>query len=562
MSTRTVQIGVIVVVVLSLLGVLAQVVGLRPDLSLSRSEVVETGPTPTAGQGPTRTPAGPTPTPAGPTPTPVSVGANKERRPLVLLNPAVVRPGATVGVSGSGFDPGATVDLKWKRTRSDREQDLGFVQADQGGNFGGFSFTVPAGLTNTTFIVVARQRGGSKQAETTGQVALQSPVVKLGTQVGQPGTSVAFSAEGFLPKEEVDIYWNSVGGQPIATVRMDESGGLRQGTLRVPFGAAGNNAFIFVGKQSQSPVTASFLLLNLYPTLTLSTYAARADTTVTFTGEGFGPRERVRIHLNTPDSPPVTVVETDEKGGFSNAGAFTLPFELSGKNTFIAIGEQSQAPATVSFDVLPYTPSVEPSTYGGRPGTVVTFYGKGFARNEIVHVYLGRGQNSPGREVACFLTDGQGEVRAGGAFTIPADVQGGKLVFTFVGGKSRATTTTAMEVIPAEGPVPNAPPSTADFKCSLSAATAGPTPTAPAGATPAPTATPARATVGGAQPAPVRRQPGSGAETVAVLAPGTVVETLAERREAEGQVWQRVRLADGREGWLPLPALGGEPGRR
>jgi SH3-like domain-containing protein len=49
---------------------------------------------------------------------------------------------------------------------------------------------------------------------------------------------------------------------------------------------------------------------------------------------------------------------------------------------------------------------------------------------------------------------------------------------------------------------------------------------------------------------------------VAVLAPGTVVETLAERREAEGQVWQRVRLADGREGWLPLPALGGEPGRR
>ena len=55
-------------------------------------------------------------------------------------------------------------------------------------------------------------------------------------------------------------------------------------TETVPFGAIGNNSFIFVGQKSQSPVTATFLMLNLYPTLIVNTYATKADTTITFSG--------------------------------------------------------------------------------------------------------------------------------------------------------------------------------------------------------------------------------------------------------------------------------------
>src|SRR5438477_11927671 len=55
-------------------------------------------------------------TPSGPTSTPLVVqvlgtSIAVERKPLVLLNPSTVRQGSSLGVTGSGFDPGATVDV-------------------------------------------------------------------------------------------------------------------------------------------------------------------------------------------------------------------------------------------------------------------------------------------------------------------------------------------------------------------------------------------------------------------------------------------------------------------
>src|SRR5690606_41992297 len=64
----------------------------------------------------------------------------RDRQAFILLNPATVRPGSSVGVTGSGFDPGAQIDLTIKKTKDDRGTSLGFVQADKGGSFGGFSF--------------------------------------------------------------------------------------------------------------------------------------------------------------------------------------------------------------------------------------------------------------------------------------------------------------------------------------------------------------------------------------------------------------------------------------
>ena len=59
--------------------------------------------------------ATPAPKPAGPTPTPVVVqiqgtAVSVATKPLLLLNPSTVRQGSSVGVAGSGFDPGATVE--------------------------------------------------------------------------------------------------------------------------------------------------------------------------------------------------------------------------------------------------------------------------------------------------------------------------------------------------------------------------------------------------------------------------------------------------------------------
>ena len=376
--------------------------------------------------------------------------------PLVLLNPSSARPGSSVGVTGSGFTAGSTIDLYLKHRADDQGKSLGFVQADKSGTFGGFNLSLPSDFVSGPFIVVAQEHNGSQQAIATGTVAANSPQVTFGTQVGKPGDVIAYSLKGFAPTETVKIFFNSLNSPVIDTVHTDEAGNLRQDNLTVPFGAIGNNAFIFVGQKSQSPVTVGFLMLNLYPTITVNSYATRADSTLTFTGKGFGPNERVLLHLNSIQSAPIAVVSSDGTGSFQNAAPFTIPFSLKGKNTFIAIGEQSQAPSTVSIDILPYTPIAETSTYGGRAGTTVTFYGTGFAREELVHVYVGRTAQSAGNEVSCFITDPLGNVAAAGSYTIEPQTQPGQLIFSLLGVDSQIPAAAKMQVMAPDSNAPQA----------------------------------------------------------------------------------------------------------
>jgi nucleoid-associated protein YgaU len=408
--------------------------------------------------------------PSGPTPTPVVVqiqgtAVSIEAKPLLLLNPATVRQGSSVGVTGSGFDPGTTVDIYVKQQPTDSTDPLTFVQVDKSGGFGGVSFAVPDSLPRGNFIVEADERDSGNVARATAVIAGGSPQVKLGTQASKSGDTVQLSAAGFSPNENINVYWNDLSTDIIGTLQADDSGGLRQGSVRVPFGAVGNNAFIFVGDNSQSPVTVPFQLLNLYPSVDLSSYAIKPDNVLSFSGKDFGPGEQVSVYLNNPDGPALTTIQTDDDGTFTNSGGFLVPFGLEGKQTLIFIGGQSKAPTTASFDTLPYTPSAQPSTYGGRPGTTLTFYAIGFARNEIVHAFVGQTQDNPGTEVSCFRTDGQGNAASGGSYVVPGDASPGQLVFSLTGSRSNSTATAALEVIASDVPV-QVPPQE-PFQCDL-----------------------------------------------------------------------------------------------
>src|SRR5215472_11185238 len=409
-------------------------------------------------------------TPSGPTVTPVSIqlqgtAVAVQRRPLVLLNPSTVRQGSSVGVTGSGFDPGGTVDVIVKQQETDKGDPITFVQIDKSGGFGGVTFSVPESLPHGSFIVEARQRNSDNVARATAIVAGGTPQIKLGTQAGKAGDAVELSAQGFTPDEDISVYWNAVSGDPIGTLHTDGGGGVRQGTIRVPFGAVGNNGFVFVGDKSQSPVTVAFQLLNMYPDVTLSSYAIKPDTVLSFTGKDFGPGEIVTVYLNNPDGQPLETIQASADGTFETAGGFLVPFGLHGKQTLIFVGKQSKAPTTASFDTLPFTPSAQPSTYGGRPGTTLTFYAIGFARNEIVHAFVGRTDADAGQEVSCFRTDGQGNAASGGSCVVPGDATPGQLIFSLVGSRSQAVATAALEVIATDVPV-QVPPQ-AGFACDL-----------------------------------------------------------------------------------------------
>lgn len=427
-----------------------------------------------------QTGATPTPTETPPPPAIIDVGGSQvdvSRGPIILLNPSTARQGSTLGVTGSGFDPGSTIDLVLKRQQTDGGEPVTFVQVDKSGTFGGINFTVPDTLPSGPFIMEARERkadgpGYTKTASVSGTIAGGNAEVKLGSQVGQAGQTVELSGKGFAPDEKVTVYFNALGSLPIDSFQTDGRGSVDRASVKVPFGAVGNNTLIFVGEKSQTPVTANFLLLSIFPSVELSNYAIKADNVLNFTGKDFGPGERVLVYLNNPNSQPIVTIQTEKDGSFPPGGGFVVPFSLRGQQTLIFIGEQSKAPSTASFDILPYTPNVQPSTYGGRPGTTVAFYGYGFARNEIVYVYIDRNQQSQGKMVACFGTDNQGNAGAGGQYTIPGNAQPGQLQFTFLGNKSSATTTTALEVMASDVPV-QVPPQQ-EFTCPLDQAPQAP----------------------------------------------------------------------------------------
>jgi hypothetical protein len=384
--------------------------------------------------------------------------------PLLLLNPGVVRQGSSVSVTGSGFDPGAVVDLAIKRQGSSASLASTFVQAGKDGAFSGASLTVPMSLSPGALIVTASERNSSNTAQAVGTVAGGAPQVKLGTQVGKPGDQVVLALHGFAPGETINVYWNAMNGQPLTTFQADSGGGVGQAKLQAPIGAVGDNTFLFVGAKSQSLVAADFLILQLYPTVTVSSYALQADNLLSFTGSGFGPGERVFVYLNTTSGQPLAVVPTDSSGSFKNTPGFTVPFALKGKQVLIFMGEQSRAPAEVSFTVLPYAPVVQPSTYGGFPGTSITFYVSGFARNEVVHVYAGHTKSAMGALVNCFKTNDTGAAGAVGAYLIPGNAQG-SLGFALVGEESGGVGLASVNVTAPPAPVQT--PAQQPFTCPL-----------------------------------------------------------------------------------------------
>jgi nucleoid-associated protein YgaU len=522
--------------------------------------------------GATPAPALNSSTSAGSTATPLVVQVQGtaiavERKPLVLLNPSTVRQGSSLGVTGSGFDPGATVDVLVKQKETDTGDPITFVQIDKSGGFGGVTFAIPDTLARGSFIVEARQRNSDNVARATAVVAGGSPQIKLGTQAGKAGDAVELSAQGFSPDEDINVFWNAVSGDPIGALHTDGGGGVRQGTIRVPFGAVGNNGFVFVGDKSQSPVTVAFQLLNMYPDVTLSSYAIKPDTVLSFIGKDFGPGEIVTVYLNNPDGQPLETIQASADGTFENAGGFLVPFGLHGKQTLIFVGQQSKAPTTASFDTLPFTPSAQPSTYGGRPGTTLTFYAVGFARYEVVHALIGRTRDSPGREVSCFMSDAQGNAASGGSYVVPGDAAPGQLIFTLIGSKSEASATAALEVIASDVPV-QVPPE-AEFQCGLAdipqaelaarEAAGLPIAAAPAAAAPAAPAAAAPAAPAPAVPAPAAAPAAPAAAAPAAPAPTAPAETAAATPPSAGPTPATKPTAPAKPGATPAAKPGATP---
>ncbi|MCX6021831.1 MAG: hypothetical protein NTZ05_08890 [Chloroflexi bacterium] len=223
---------------------------------------------------------------------------------LVLLNPGSASAGAAVSISGTGFEPGMRVNMLLKRGDQDKGTELPYAVTDKNGNLAGAAFQIPDDWIGGKYQVIAKSVDGKHEARASGAVTPKIPEVKMAEQVGKPGDMLGFSAKSFKGGEQVQIFLDSLATDPVGVFKVGPGGNVDQGTIQVPFGAAGQHSVIFYGEKGQAPVAIPFTLLQLYPSGGVSAYATRADTAILLSGNGFGPREQVRIHLNSTETPP------------------------------------------------------------------------------------------------------------------------------------------------------------------------------------------------------------------------------------------------------------------
>jgi hypothetical protein len=312
-------------------------------------------------------------------------------------------------------------------------------------------FTMPQSMNGSATTVVAEESGSSRSA--TAQLvspAGAASVSILSKMAGQPGNTVTISATGFGPGETVDVFWGRMNGTPAATLTADGSGSIGRASVPVGVAPVGHTTLVLVGTKTQATATAPYQMLGLYPTTTPHPYAVLSGKTMTYTGSGFAPGEQVLVYFNASGGTPALTVQANSGGTFSTS--FVVPFGLTGRQTLTAIGEQSRAAVSTGFTVLPYAPTVQASTYGALPGTSISFYANGFAPNEVVLVYVGRGQGSAGTLATAFRVNGQGDAAAAGSFVIPSNA-GPALSFTLAGQESGGSGVAKVSVTTPQEPV-------------------------------------------------------------------------------------------------------------
>jgi nucleoid-associated protein YgaU len=91
-------------------------------------------------------------------------------KPLLVISPRTVRHGASIGLWGSGFPSGATVDIYLKQEASDSVNPVTVVEADKNGQFTGVTVTVPDSVPSGSLIIQAKEYQGSLTAMATATV--------------------------------------------------------------------------------------------------------------------------------------------------------------------------------------------------------------------------------------------------------------------------------------------------------------------------------------------------------------------------------------------------------
>jgi hypothetical protein len=173
--------------------------------------------------------------------------------PTATVNPAVAKRGTVITVTGTGFKPDEVVEIRWNTPTGTL---LGYKTASSSGGISG-KVTVPASAASGNATIVLRERasGTTASARITIEVpAVTTPYLKVSQSTVQPGMVISVSGGGMMPGQQVELRWNSQGGQLLGrvTARAD---GTFSGRITIPATATSGTGRVYAVSATRSTST-------------------------------------------------------------------------------------------------------------------------------------------------------------------------------------------------------------------------------------------------------------------------------------------------------------------
>jgi hypothetical protein len=245
-----------------------------------------------------------------------------------------------------------------------------------------------------------------------------------------------FMGQGFLPGELTVVTVESTDARVEATLEpvvIVEDGRFDEVSQPVPAGLSpGNHILRVVGTQSERSAQATFRVRFLAPSIKMAEYSAKARHGFSFSGSGFAPGEHVEVRLGGLGGSPMGIYPADQEGNVTGTNV-PIPLVEAGDYRLYFVGQESQSPVSVGFNIQGFYPWAVLDTYAPPPYALMGFTGEDFIPDEIVSVYLNSLRSEP---VAYAQADATGRFSVKNAFELP--LLRGENQIIFVGQQSKA----------------------------------------------------------------------------------------------------------------------------
>ncbi len=394
--------------------------------------------------------------PATPTVTPTP---SSSRPVSVVVSPAQVAAGATIAVSGTGYQPSESVALELATTGAGSavSQLPPTVHAGADGAFGAGSVNIPDSTPAGTYTIIALGLSSNRSAGTPLMVTAPKATLSVDPTTFSPDDSIKVSGAHFLPGEDVNLALASTSGNTSVTLgkaHADSAGNIGPATVQIPFGVtAGSLLLVATGQSSNRVATVGVTVQTAAAALVVSPTSAKPNQTIAVTGTHFQPGEPVTIDLVTLSATSrVGGATANSSGGFTSGSVVVPANTPQGAATLVATGTTSRLSATaqLSVGVIPASLVATPTTV--TAGSALSLSGDGFIPGETVTVVL-TGTHLAALTLAALPVGSGGSFKVSG-LAVPSFVPAGPYTVSALGQRSGRSASAALTI---EAPAPSAP---------------------------------------------------------------------------------------------------------